>query len=619
MDIGALYQGAGRCLFRVWAPQRSCVSVLLTAPEEEIIPMAQEDQGYWAVTVDGVSPGACYKYLLNQDQAWPDPASFYQPQGVHGPSAVWDHAGFPWHDAGWRPVPLQEMLIYELHIGAFSEEGTFDGALYHLPHLLNLGINAVEIMPVAPFPGERNWGYDGVYPFAVQSSYGGPDGLKRFVDACHARGLAVILDVVYNHLGPEGNYLGQFGPYFTGRYQTPWGEAVNFDGEYSDGVRNYFVRNALYWFREFHVDALRLDAVHGIYDRSAKPILREIREHVDAFSARAGRTFYLIAESDLNDVRLVTDMGSHGCGMHAQWCDDFHHALHALVTGEAAGYYGDFGHPEDLRKAYQEGFVYSWKYSAFRKQYFGSSSRDIPGDKFVVFTQNHDQVGNRMKGERLCHMASFEASKLAAGAVCAAPYIPLFFMGEEYAEEAPFQYFVSHSDEGLIRAVREGRQKEFAAFPWQDEVPDPQSEDTFVRSRLRWDTVATGGHAVMFRFYQRLIQLRKTVPALRACDKNAVSVFCIAGRVFQLVRSSRESRVVCFMNFSAREERVSPKEVGGGLFYKRLDSSEAVWQGPGSLAADTLAAGHEPMVLRPWQFVLYERRKKGEKMQEVSS
>lgn len=610
MDIGALYQGEGRCLFRVWAPRQDGVSVMLADPDKKTVPLRKEGRGYWAATVEGVPPGTSYKYLMNQNQAWPDPASFYQPSGVHGPSAVWDHAGFPWRDAGWAPGELKDMFIYELHVGAFSPEGTFDGVIKRLPHLLDLGVNAVEIMPVAQFPGGRNWGYDGVYPFAVQSSYGGPDGLKRLVDACHARGLAVILDVVYNHLGPEGNYLGQFGPYFTGRYQTPWGDAVNFDGEDSDGVRNYFICNALYWFKEFHVDALRLDAVHGIYDRSAKPILREIREHLDAFSAQAGRPFYLIAESDLNDTRLVEDISARGCGMHAQWCDDFHHALHALVTGEESGYYRDFGRMEDLIKAYREGFVYSWKYSVFRKKYFGSPSLEIPGHKFVVFSQNHDQVGNRMGGERLCQLASFEAAKLAAGAVCAAPYIPFFFMGEEYAEEAPFQYFVSHSDESLIRAVQEGRQKEFAAFQWRGAVPDPQSEDTFARSRLRWDTVPVGRHAVMFRFYQALIQIRKTVPALRECDKKAVSVFGLAGRVLQLVRSFHESRVVCFMNFSVREEIVSPQEAGAaGCFFKKLDSSDMVWQGPGSSAPqEFFGASHEALALRPWQFIIYERR-----------
>ena len=498
-------------------------------------------------------------------------------------------------------------MIYELHIGTFSPEGTFDGAIKRLPHLQALGINTVEIMPVAQFPGTRNWGYDGVYPFAVQSSYGGPDGLKRFVDVCHQQGIAVILDVVYNHLGPEGNYFSQFAPYFTGRYQTPWGEAVNFDGEYSDGVRNYFVRNVLYWFKEFHMDALRLDAIHGIYDRSAKPILLEMREEVDALSAGTGRPLYLIAESDLNDVRAVTDGAEHGCGMHAQWCDDFHHALHALVTGEDTGYYCDFGDMEDLVKAYTEGFVYAWRYSAFRKKYFGSSSLSIPGDKFVVFAQNHDQVGNRMRGERLCQQVSFEAAKLAAGTVCAAPYIPMFFMGEEYAEEAPFLYFVSHSDEGLIRAVQEGRQKEFAAFQWQGDVPDPQSEDTFACSRLRWDTVPDGRHAAMFRFYQALIHLRKTVPALHECDKRAVAVNRLSGQALQLTRNFKDSAVLCLMNFSPQQEFVSP-QYDAAYLRKRLDSADPAWQGPGSAAPDVLVgADREHFSMQPWQFILYEK------------
>ena len=612
MDIGALYQGEDRCLFRIWAPQHDSLSVRIVSPGEKIVPMLRDDRGYWTAAVNGVRPGTLYKYVINHAQSWPDPASFCQPSGVHGPSAVWNHAGFSWSDTHWSPPALKDMIIYELHVGTFSPEGTFDGALNRLPHLLALGVNTVEIMPVAQFPGDRNWGYDGVYPFAVQFSYGGPDGLKRFVDACHRNGLAVVLDVVYNHLGPEGNYFSQFAPYFTSRYQTPWGEALNFDGEYSDGVRNYFICNALYWFKEFHADALRLDAVHGIYDRSAKPILGEMREQVEALSAAAGRPLYLIAESDLNDTRLVADVASHGCGMHAQWCDDFHHALHALVTGENTGYYCDFGSLADIEKACREGFVYAWRYSAFRKRYFGSSSAAVPADKFVVFAQNHDQVGNRMRGERLCQLAPFEAAKLAAGAVLAAPYVPLLFMGEEYAEEAPFQYFVSHSDEGLIRAVREGRQKEFAAFQWQGEVPDPQSEDTFIRSRLRWNAVSQGRHAVMLRFYQALIQLRKSVPALQACDKRAMSVIRLAGGVLQLERRFRDSTVLCLMNFSAREENISPQTDAARLL-KKLDSSAAAWQGPGSAAPETLSgAGQKTIQLRPWQFVIYERTTDGE-------
>jgi maltooligosyltrehalose trehalohydrolase len=411
--------------------------------------------------VQGVKPGTRYFYRLDGNTERPDPASKFQPEGVHGPSQVID-PHFVWEELHWSGIPFSHYVLYELHVGTFTAQGTFDAIVPHLDELKDLGITSIEIMPVAQFPGDRNWGYDGVYPGAVQNSYGGPEGLKRLIDACHQRGLAVTLDVVYNHLGPEGNYLCDFGPYFTDRYHTPWGAAINFDGPDSDAVRRFFIENALSWVTEFRLDALRLDAVHGIFDFSALHFLQELAAAVHEQAERLNRRIYVIAESDLNDVRLVSSPELGGYGLDAQWNDDFHHALHTLLTGERTGYYEDFGRIQDLAKAFAEGFVYSGAYSPARRRRHGNTSKDLAADRFVVCAQNHDQVGNRLKGDRLSALVSFEGLKLAAAVVLLSPFIPLLFMGEEYGETAPFPYFVSHSDPDLIEVVRRGRRAEFA-------------------------------------------------------------------------------------------------------------------------------------------------------------
>ena len=441
-------------------------------------------------------------------------------------------------------MPLAEYIIYELHVGTFSPQGTFDGAISGLDYLCELGITAVELMPVAQFPGERNWGYDGTYPFAPQNSYGGPDGLKRLVDACHCRGLAVVLDVVYNHLGPEGNYLHSFGPYFTDRYRTPWGEAVNFDGPDSDPVRHYFIANALYWLTEYHIDALRLDAVHGIYDFSARHFLRELAETVHRQGEALGRQVHVIAESDLNDVRLINPPESGGYGLDAQWNDDFHHALWALLTGERAGYYGDFGRFSDLVKAFREGFVYSGGYSAYRRRRHGSSSAEVPASRLVVFSQNHDQVGNRLRGERSGEQLTLQQLKLAAATVLLSPYLPLLFMGEEYGESAPFPYFVSHGDAELVEAVRRGRLAEFAGFAHQGSPPDPQAEATFLSAKVDQQQRRRGDQRVLFDFYRDLIRLRRAwAPLFRPGRKNMRIVACEEERTLAVSRS--EGAVSC--------------------------------------------------------------------------
>ncbi|MGA1796135.1 MAG: malto-oligosyltrehalose trehalohydrolase [bacterium] len=602
--IGACCHGNGECSFLLWAPFAREVHVDIVHPRERSIPLAGLEKGYWHCTVPDVRPGTRYFYRLDDGPRRPDPASHFQPEGVHGPSVVVDHGAFRWEDHEWQGIPLEAMLIYELHVGTFTPQGTFDAVIERLDDLADLGVNAVEIMPVAQFPGERNWGYDGVYPFAAQHSYGGPEGLRRLVNTCHARGFAVILDVVYNHLGPEGNYTHEFGPYFTGKYNTPWGKAINFDDAWSDEVREFFIRNALHWCEHYHIDALRLDAVHGIFDTGAKHILAELAERVEEFSRAQGREFHLMAESDLNDVRVVRKRNEGGYAIDAQWNDDFHHAVHTLLTGEREGYYADFGKVDHLVKAYREGFVYSWDYSAYRKRHHGSPSGDIPGNRFVAFIQNHDQVGNRMLGERLAQLVSFEALKCAAGILLLSPYIPLLFMGEEYGEESPFLYFIDHSDEALIKAVREGRKREFASFCWKGEPPDPQEQDTFLRSRLCWEKRTQGKHRALRAFYAALIRLRKKSPALSRLDKDALSIRRIEGsNLVQLIRRHEKDHILALVNIEDRETSVRLDSLKG-TWKKLLDSTEEQWMGPGVSMPDHIAKGCE-ITAGPFCFVIY--------------
>ena len=603
MKIGSDYLGNGRCEFTVWAPAHDEVAVQIVSPENRLISMQKDEQGYFKVVAEGIEPGTLYFYKIAGDDR-PDPASQYQPKDVHGPSAVVNRGTFNWTDASWSGIPLEEMIIYELHVGTFTPEGTFAAMIPRLRELREFGVNAIEIMPVAQFPGDRNWGYDGAYTYAVQHSYGGPEGLKKLVDAAHQEGLSVILDVVYNHFGPEGNYTSFFGPYFTEMYKTPWGMAMNFDDKYSDGVRNYFIENALYWFENYHIDALRLDAIHAIYDLGAKHVLQELAERVNALCDRLNRKFYLIAESDLDDVRVIRERELGGYGMDAQWSDDFHHCLHTLLTGEQRGYYQDYGTVEQLAKAYKQSFVYDWQYSRNRKKHYGSDASDVGGHQFVVCTQNHDQVGNRMLGERLTHLVSFEALKLAAGALMLSPNIPMLFMGEEYAEDAPFLYFVSHTDRDLVEAVRQGRKREFADFHMEGEFVDPFSVDTFHKSQLNWEKRQEGKHKVMLELYQHLIQLRRTMPALKNLDKqNLETTVFEEDKLLFLRRGSEGNQIFCIMNFNDNE--VTCQTSPGGIWRKILDSSDDKWMGSGSTMPDKLIREQE-VTIRPHSFALYE-------------
>jgi maltooligosyltrehalose trehalohydrolase len=508
LEFGATPISGGLGRFVAWAPAQPELSLILEGDRHQIIPMQSRD-GFHVVEAPGVD-GTRYMFQMPDGRKLPDPASHHQPDGVHRASAVFDSRNFHWTDLGFAGHSLRDTVIYEMHVGTFTSRGTFDSAILRLEGLAELGITAVEIMPVAQFPGERNWGYDGVYPFAVQNSYGGPAALQRFVDAAHARGLSVILDVVYNHLGPEGNYFGEYGPYFSSKYCTPWGQAINFDGAQCEPVRAFFIQNALYWLREFHIDGLRLDAVHGIYDFGAHHFLAELEEHVQELARAMKRPLHLIAESDLNDSRLLRPPARGGYGMDSQWSDDFHHALHTLLTNESAGYYADFGKIEDLGIALRDGWRYSGEFSKFRQRRHGNSAAGISPEHFVVFSQNHDQVGNRARGERLAALVDFESLKLAAGITLLSPFVPMLFMGEEYGETRPFQYFTSHGDPGLIEAVRSGRGAEFAHFGWSpQEIPDPQAESTFAASTLDDSAKEREPHRTLLGFYKILLELRK--------------------------------------------------------------------------------------------------------------
>lgn len=595
-------------MFCVWAPFFDYVELHIITPDDRLVPLEKGPLGYHSREVTDIEPKARYWYRLGGEREFPDPASRFQPEGVHGPSQVVER-DFPWESGPWQGIPLRDYILYELHIGTFTPERTFEAVIPRLGELKSLGVTALELMPVAQFPGERNWGYDGAFPFAVQNSYGGPQGLKRLVDACHEAGLAVVLDVVYNHLGPEGNYLAQFGPYFTSRYQTPWGDAINFDGPHSDEVRRYFIENALYWTEEFRIDALRLDAVHGIFDFSAKTFVEQLAAEVHARADASNRRVYLIAECDRNDERLTRSTEMHGLGLDAQWNDDFHHALHTLLTGENTGYYADFNRLDHMAKAFREGFVYSGEYSVFRSRTHGTSSRSTKGEQLVVCCQNHDQVGNRMLGERLSVLVSFEALKLAAGVVILSPFIPLLFMGEEYGETAPFPYFVSHSDADLVHAVREGRRREFSAFGWHGEVPDPLAEETFQSAVLDHDLRHSGRHKVLWEFYKALISLRKNVPALARPEKDNMEVIAREAHNILLVRRwYLDDEVVEAFHFG-REPASLALGMPPGRWLRLFDSADTVWEGPGNnLDAELLSDGEIYTTIHPHSLVVLRRQ-----------
>ncbi|MGQ0713944.1 MAG: malto-oligosyltrehalose trehalohydrolase [Gemmatimonadaceae bacterium] len=576
--------GAEGVHFSLWAPNAT-KGVAVRLEEGQTYPLEPRDGGVYEATVRDAHGGTDYRYVLDGGRVVPDPVSRFQPQGVHGPSRVVDPAAYRWRDAAWRGIEMRDAVIYELHVGTFSDEGTFAGVIPHLSGLRDLGITAIEIMPVAEFPGARNWGYDGVLLYAAQSSYGGPERLRQLVDAAHEMGLAVILDVVYNHVGPEGNYLESFGPYFTRKYTTPWGPALNYDDAGSDDVRRFIAENALFWVTEYHVDGLRLDAVHGIFDFSPRHILRDIAESVHAQASALGRHAIVIAESDLNDPRIVNTPDACGYGLDSQWADDLHHAIHSALTGERSGYYADFGGVTPVATALRTPFVYDGRYSTHRNRRHGAPATGIPTDRFVACIQNHDQVGNRAAGDRLAALIGLRKSRLAAALLLLSPYVPLLFMGEEYGETNPFQYFVSHGDPTLIEAVREGRRKEFEAFGWGDDVPDPQSDETFARSRLDRRRASQGEHRGMLALYRDLLRLRSAEPALRPGSTAARIAHDERSAWITLALTGESGRpLVAVFNISDRDQDVPMPSQPSGEWTLLLSTEATDYCGSGGAA-----------------------------------
>jgi maltooligosyltrehalose trehalohydrolase len=615
--LGATRTADGRWQFLVWAPKRKNVELLLFQGaasghgEQRLDPasarsisMDRDDAGYFRAVVDAGEPGARYLYRLDGGDSRPDPASRFQPDGVHAASQTIDTFAFQWTDRAWKGVALRESVFYELHVGTYTREGTFSALIPHLNRLADLGVTTIELMPLSQFPGGRNWGYDGVFPFALQNTYGSVADLQKFVDAAHAKDLAVCLDVVYNHLGPEGNYLNEYGPYFTDFYRTPWGSALNFDGRQSDHVRHFFIQSALYWIENFHFDALRLDAVHSIYDASANPFLAELSNEVRALSQRLGREIVLIAESDLNDARMAMQTGpeAEGLGMHGQWSDDFHHSLHTLITKETAGYYADFGTIHHLAKTISNGWYYDGIYAPHRERRHGNSPLKLGPEQFVVCIQNHDQVGNRALGDRISQLTDFEGLKLVAGATILSSFTPMLFMGEEYGEKAPFQYFISHGDEGLVDAVRKGRQAEFSHFGWKGQIPDPQSEDTFERSRLDHSLAEQEPHRKLWLFYKALLEYRRT---RKLGNFRPTTVEELPSAIFVL-RSTPSTRVAALFHFGDAATKLS-FELPLGNWIKQLDSADPEWRGPAASPNKLEGSNAVQLTLQPRSFVVYEQ------------
>ena len=654
LPVGAKPQADGSCEFVVWAPNNKSVKLRLLAegtqrawagderaslagdlskdsagkvrsdPGSRTIEMERNEFGYFRADVVNVSAGARYVYQLGTGEKSeggperPDPASRFQPDGVHGSSQVINLSDFAWTDGNWRAALLAQSIFYELHIGTFTRAGTLDAATEELPKLADLGITTIELMPLGQFPGTRNWGYDGVYPYAVQNSYGGPRALQRFVNAAHRQGLAVALDVVYNHLGPEGNYLGEFGPYFTNKYSTPWGQAINFDGSQSEPVRRFFIDNAIHWIEDYHIDLLRLDAIHGIFDFGAVHFLAELQMRVSDAAKRLGRDLTLVAESDLNDVRVLLSGERGGYGLQAQWSDDFHHSLHALLTKETQGYYEDFGRVADLGTVLRDGWLYQGQYSAFRKRRHGNSPRGIVRSSFVVCAQNHDQVGNRPLGERLSQLASFEAQKLAVGVLLLSPFVPLLFMGEEYGETAPFLYFTEHGDPDLVEAVRKGRRAEFEEFAWREEVPDPQDAGTFEKTKLRGAQLEH--QQTLRRLSQKLMTFRRQNELGANADWQITEDE--TWKILRLTRTRNGVTTAILFNFSDQlvEEQACEMALGaegsaGSVaevpWTVEICSSDRAWLGSGVTTFGD-ARGRGEVNLAPMSFIVLQQAKGGE-------
>ncbi len=605
--LGAFYAN-NTTHFTVWAPLKNTMFLHIISPVEKKLEMIKDKKGYFTVEIKEARPGWRYYYRPDDKKDIADVASFYQPEDTLGPSEIVDHNAFQWQDADWKGVALQDMVFYEIHVGTFTKEGTFEAMIPYLDDISDTGINAIELMPVCQFSGNRNWGYDGTYPYAVHLSYGGPEGLKKLVNACHQRGIAVFLDVVYNHVGPEGNNFESFGPYFTDKYKAPWGTAINFDGEYSDGVKEYFTENAIFWFEQYHIDGLRLDAVHEIYDRNAINFWQVLYEKIRLHEQKAGRRLYITAESDVNSSRVTKHPNGGGMGFDSQWLDDFHHIMYVLLDPKGQYRYEDYKTIDQLAKVYTDGFVHSGEYVEFRKRMHGSSSAGVPAYEFVAFNMNHDQVGNRVKGERLSMLVSFEKQKLAAAALMLSPYVPLLFMGEEYGEDTPFYFFVSHHDKNAVKAVQEGRRKEFEKFGMKEDehFPDPAADDTFQNCIPQWNKRKEGKYKILLEWNKLLIQLRRTNSILHNFNKSNIKAFPLGEEGLIIHRQSDDGRehLYCCLNLSDREltYQLPPYTK---QWKKLLDSKEEQWMWDEKAAPHPDNIGTEKLHLQPVSVVIY--------------
>jgi len=582
---------------RVWAPMAKNVLCRFYQKDMEIA-LKPQQYGYWHAETDLLAAGDLYWISVDGNEL-PDPISLSQPEGVHGPSKVVDLT-FSWTDNDYRPPALSDFIIYELHVGTFTSSHDFDGVIKKIPYLKDLGITAIEIMPVAQFPGERNWGYDGVFPFAVQHSYGGASEFQRLVNSCHEANIAVILDVVYNHLGPEGNYFSNYGPYFTDKYHTPWGNALNYDDSYCHGQRDLVLNNVRMWFEDFHIDALRLDAVHAIKDFNAVHILQQIRKETDEIIAKSEKSHFLFIECDLNDRRFLDPLAKNGFGMDAQWLDEFHHSLRVSVGEPKKGYYEEFNGLADLVKAYEKAYVFDGNYSPHREKFFGTDTLGIKGDHFIVFCQNHDQVGNRMMGDRAASLYPVETTRLMAFAVFISPYLPLLFMGEEWGTERAFPYFTSHSDPKLVEQVRQGRKKEFEDFFEDSEFLDPQDETIFRNTVLNWDEQDSEVHQKHLSYYRSLIAFRKTNPVLKNIQRDEMTAKCLPDqKVLILAMKKNESSLFVMMNFSAAVQQVTlPEDLQWKMIFNTNEMDAAV-------LSDTDYAQITVASLKPWSGQVY--------------
>lgn len=553
MGANILDKANSRVEFRVFAYNKEKVSLLLQYRDtKKAIPMQQEEEHIYSTVLEGLGLDLLYKFRIENEGDLPDPYSNFQPQNIHGFSQVIDHQSYSWNDLNWHGRDLEKLIIYELHVGTFTPEGTFQAAARKLDYLLELGVNTIELMPVVQTPGRWNWGYDGSNLFSVNANYGSPDDLKAFIDTCHQKDTAVILDAVYNHFGPEGNYLPSYGPYFTYKYDTPWGAAVNYDDQFCEFTRAMVLENVRFWLEDYHIDGLRLDAVHAIRDESGRHILQDISDTKRQIAAKSRRKIVLIAETDENDVKLINPPQKGGYGIDAQWMDDFHHIIHSVLTGEKDGYYIDYGHLEALEKVFKN-YLFTGEYSVFRQKDRGTDAGENPGRQFVVSMQNHDQVGNRAGGERLTALVDFPFLKAAAGLLFFSPYIPLIFMGEEYGEKKPFLFFTDYLDSELQSAVTEGRKEEFRSFNW-DNFPDPQNEETFYRSKLTPRQEWKNENEQIFHYYRDLINLRKSHPAISSPDKEKTEVKVDREkRTVEVIRWNAHTKLTALFNLGEND------------------------------------------------------------------